>query len=469
MRTAFILFGCLLVAGVCVNIVAEDSTPENSLEFQEDTAPDRANRPAFPDRPWREMGENERSRWRRRRFWDTFEPSHTVKFSTPELYVERYASRNIIDPKISVFEVQAEAVGEKGVRLTGKVLWPEYADGLRETFETLGFDPVESTVEVLPSERLGGRLFGLSTTHTLEIRRDPDPKGEQMNQAALGDGLRLLEESQDGTWTRVIASDGYVGWAPSEHIRKIDKNTWEDWQTSPRWARLLQPIRLVKEGREFAVLPAASSLPVREVKEIEVGEIVGIVAEIRKRGETGTPRDDYSEAIPGGGQRVQSVRLPFEPPNNWAGVPMESTRVFTPNGEAMKNDILRVSKPLLGVPYVWGGISERGVDCSGFTQYVYRIFGTALSRDADEQSIGGRLIFRRGETLDVLHPGDLLFFINGTGRVSHVALSLGGTEYVHASGGRVSLGSLDPDSPNFSESYLKKLAFAKRYLFGNYE
>ncbi len=95
--------------------------------------------------------------------------------------------------------------------------------------------------------------------------------------------------------------------------------------------------------------------------------------------------------------------------------------------------------------------------------------GIALARDADEQTVGGRLVWSRGESFDTVRPGDMYFFLSRDGRVSHVALSLGGREYIHASGGQVSLGSFNPDSPGYNDGYMKKLAFVKRYVFGDRE
>lgn len=479
MRKAIVLFTCLLTAGVGGQYVAAEPPIASSPEFQEDSpsrpgARSGRGHESFPDRPFGLMGEEERNTWRKRRFWDMFEPSHEVRFATPELYIERYASRNIIDPKITVWDVAAERIGEKGVRLKGTVLWPEYAEGLEDTFKTLGFDPLEMQVSVLPSAKLGETLFGLVTTHTLAVRRYPEPKAEQVDQAMFGDGVRLLEPSEDGQWLRVIVSDGYIGWASETHIRRVDRTAWDaHFLTPTRWARLLSPVQLTQGNEIVANLPAASSLPVLGASDTEIRgmTIRGALGSIDRR-DPGAAKDALfpvenngaDSSADTGGSVV--VGLPFAPPNNKAVVPAALVREFTPLGEDMVRDIRRIGDPLLGVAYVWGGVSEKGIDCSGFTQYVYRTLGTALARDADEQSIGGHLVYRRGESLDSIRPGDLLFFINNTGRVSHVAMSLGGTEYMHASGGKVSLGSLDPASPRFNEGYLKKIAFAKRIVYG---
>lgn len=484
MRNAFILFACLLCAGVCVDLVATDSPSSGVPESRENAAPQPTpgvRHIAYPDRPWHQLSRQEREHWRRMRFWDYYEPTHTIHFELPEIYVERFAARNIIDTKSTVYDVSAVPIGRKGVRLEGKVLWKEYANGLEQTFKTLGFDPVESEIVVLPADSLGKDRFGFVTTHTLDIRRYPQARAEQLDQAALGDGVRLLDQSPDGHWLRVIASDGYIGWAADKYIHRVDETAWNQYFQSPRWARVLHPIKLTRENKLVAEIPATSGLPLVEgqgAKSVEV-KTRGEVEEIRGK----VPGPWLSEAVPddkGGADsdaaksgdnlgQVAVVRLPLPPPNDVAALPADAVKVYSPLGADMTADIHRIADPLLGVPYVWGGISERGVDCSGFTQYVYRVLGMALARDADEQSISGHLVFRRGESFNSLRPGDLLFFIDRTGRISHVALSLGGTEYIHASKGKVFRASLDPESPIFIRGNLEKLAFARRLIFGNYQ
>ncbi len=476
MRITFLLFVCLLVAGTYVNLVSSESTPVKAESRPSEQQMNPAADAPLSNRPGGEMDDDEKNRWRKLRFWDVYEPTKQVKFNAPMLYVERYAARNVIDPKISVFDVQAEPIGEKGVRLTGTVLYPEYAEGLQSTFQSLEFDPIEADLKVLPGEELGVLRYGLATTHTVELRREPEDNAEQVNQAAFGDALRLLEWSADGDWVRVVASDGYIGWARLENIRRMDLDTWTRYFGAENWLRTTRPIRLERNGEAVAHIPAGALLPLAEDAALhQESTLTGVVEEIQKgrrgRGRTRMPRGGASgdPDAPGeaGTSAYVTVALPLRSPDDRARIPAEVSREFRVPGDERKNEIIALAEPLLEVPYVWGGISEQGVDCSGFTQYVYRLMGLALPRDADEQSVCGRLVWRRGEPIEAIRPGDLLFFINSSGRVSHVALSLGGTEYVHAAAGRVHYASLDPQAPNFIESYLKKMAFVKRFDLGS--
>jgi cell wall-associated NlpC family hydrolase len=86
-------------------------------------------------------------------------------------------------------------------------------------------------------------------------------------------------------------------------------------------------------------------------------------------------------------------------------------------------DYQRTAESFIGVPYLWGGTTALGLDCSGFVQQVYRLNGVALPRDADQQAMLGRKV-------EEARAGDLLFF--GAESVTHVALATSASEFIHA-------------------------------------
>ncbi|WP_303816594.1 NlpC/P60 family protein [Selenomonas ruminantium] len=92
------------------------------------------------------------------------------------------------------------------------------------------------------------------------------------------------------------------------------------------------------------------------------------------------------------------------------------------------NGIIDLAQQFLGVPYVWGGSSPNGFDCSGFVQYVFAQKGIHLPRTADIQATAGRPVSK-----SELMPGDLVFFAGDYVNISHVGIYVGNGQMIHAS------------------------------------
>jgi cell wall-associated NlpC family hydrolase len=128
---------------------------------------------------------------------------------------------------------------------------------------------------------------------------------------------------------------------------------------------------------------------------------------------------------------------------------------------------LDLVKPFVGTPYLWGGRSPYGYDCSGLAQTFWGFMGVPIPRDADQQFRAGKIV--KGKP----RPGDLLFFGGDDSdlvdarhqRITHVAISLGGDDLIHANGGswNIAYNSLDPASPIYRADLHKSFAGARRY------
>ena len=146
------------------------------------------------------------------------------------------------------------------------------------------------------------------------------------------------------------------------------------------------------------------------------------------------------------GQKYVAVRLPdgrkgyvrrteVRPLEEWAALET------TPDG------LERTARSMTGVPYLWGGTSVKGVDCSGMVKTAYWANGTIIARDASQQALTGESI--APEAWRTCRKGDLLFFGNAaTGRVTHVGMYLSEGRFIHSSG-RVRINSLDPAADDY--------------------
>jgi len=134
-----------------------------------------------------------------------------------------------------------------------------------------------------------------------------------------------------------------------------------------------------------------------------------------------------------------------------------------------KENIEMVAKKMDGFPYLWGGTSSKGMDCSGFTKMVYLMNGFIIPRDASQQINAGKTV-DINLTFESLEKGDLLFFgskatADKKQRVRHVGIWLGNNkmEFIHASG-NVHLSSMDAKQPNYDEMNKNRYLGSRRYL-----
>jgi hypothetical protein len=109
---------------------------------------------------------------------------------------------------------------------------------------------------------------------------------------------------------------------------------------------------------------------------------------------------------------------------------------FIYNGQAIQSEAKnaslfeRIALRYINAPYLWGGRSPFGIDCSGFTQVVFKFIGIPLLRDAYQQAGQGSVI----NFIEEIQPGDLAFFANGEGKIIHVGIALKDNRIIHASG-----------------------------------
>ena len=130
-------------------------------------------------------------------------------------------------------------------------------------------------------------------------------------------------------------------------------------------------------------------------------------------------------------------------------------------GRDLSESIVNCAKEFLNVPYLWGGKTYFGIDCSGITQIIYKIHGIKIPRDAYQQAeIGDALTF-----IEEAKPGDLAFFENKEGRIHHVGIILADQKIIHAHG-KVRIDSLDSTGifNKDQNKHTHKLRFIRSYF-----
>jgi len=125
--------------------------------------------------------------------------------------------------------------------------------------------------------------------------------------------------------------------------------------------------------------------------------------------------------------------------------------------------VINESKKFLGTPYVWGGGTRQGCDCSGLVRASFRAAGVVMPRDADQQSLVGRLVGTRWSRAN-LRRGDTLFFLGRRGTISHTGIYLGGGKMIEATSPVVTISSFNPDDQDYSERRDDTFCYAKRVI-----
>jgi len=295
------------------------------------------------------------------------------------------------DPRLGVLEVSVEPD-----RLVGCTTSREALTALRR----LAADPAVgcvADVRLLPDASVGDQPVAVVTAAVAPLVREPRITADRVSEALHGESLTLLER-RDGAWLRVRAGDGYHAWTHAGYVSTGSVDWVEDWNTRATGRSLGAEVRL--EDQRFRLVVGARVV-LRHDGQVEIadGRIGSVSAGL--------------------------VRLD-------AALRAEARLIAAPEW---------ASRWFSGAPYLWGGRTEWGVDCSGLVQATYAARGVALPRDSDQQSLAGREV-----PIDVAgagyEAGDVLCFADGR-RVSHVALWAGAGRMVHSALSRGGVGSDD--------------------------
>lgn len=230
-------------------------------------------------------------------------------------------------------------------------------------------------------------MFGICNLAIVPLRLEPSDRSEMTTQVLFGEHFKILEQTEK--WSRIeLAFDGYNGWIDNKQYRLISEADYHTLSNNP------------------AILN---------------GDLIEYL----------TTPDNQLLSVPLG----STLTFLDHPSINTENFLFEGLKV---SGVTSKQHLLQTAFMYLNAPYLWGGKTPFGLDCSGFTQMVYKLNGFSLLRDASQQATQGEAL----SFIEESEPGDLAFFDNEEGRIIHVGIIMEDNHIIHAHG-KVRIDRLD--------------------------
>ncbi|MBE9577383.1 C40 family peptidase [Flavobacterium proteolyticum] len=230
-------------------------------------------------------------------------------------------------------------------------------------------------------------MFGICNLAIVPVRAEASDRSEQVSQLLFGEHFKIIEMT--AKWVQVeIAYDSYIGWIDSKQYQAISEEQYQILNNTPIVLNADLVEYITTPNNQLTSITLGASLSFMDNEEINISKYT-----------------------------------------------FEGLKVC---GEKSKSDLIKTAFMYLNAPYLWGGKTPFGIDCSGFTQMVYKLNGYKLLRDASQQATQGEAL----SFIEESEPGDLAFFDNEEGNIIHVGIMMENNYIIHASG-KVRIDRLD--------------------------
>jgi hypothetical protein len=230
-------------------------------------------------------------------------------------------------------------------------------------------------------------MFGICNLAIIPLRIEPSDRSEIVSQVLFGEHFEILEQQKQ--WAKIkLQFDEYEGWVDSKQFQIISEADYQQLSSDA--------IILNSDLIEYITGPNNLLIPIP----------LGASLSFLSHNEINTQNYDF-----------------------------EGLKI---SGQKPKSNLINTAFMYLNAPYLWGGKTPFGIDCSGFTQMVYKLNGYRLLRDASQQATQGEAL----SFIEESEPGDLAFFDNEEGNIIHVGIMMENNYIIHASG-KVRIDRLD--------------------------
>ena len=217
-------------------------------------------------------------------------------------------------------------------------------------------------------------LYGICNQTIVPVRLEPSDASEQVTQLLYGDHFKVLEKRK--SWSKIrIAFDNYEGWVDNKQYLEILEENYIELDA--------KPLTLSSNIIEYVT--------------------------------------DYQERL---------MTIPLGSVVSNCDVLQHHFEGDSIKGVFSRKELISIALNYLNTPYLWGGKTPFGIDCSGFTQMVYKLCGHKLLRDASQQATQGEAL----SFIEECEPGDLAFFDNSEGKIVHVGIIMDNNYIIHSHG-----------------------------------
>jgi len=260
-------------------------------------------------------------------------------------------------------------------------------------------------------------MYGICNLSIVPCRKEPSDRSEMVTQLLFGEHFRILEE-QDSWCLIKIAYDNYECWIDKKQFLPIERHTFDILNSTDSYFSN-ELVQIMMDNKTSWVFP------------VVIGSTL--------------PNFDKNECV------IENQSYTYEGDHITGLLQLDQCRV----------GIIEAAMMYLNSPYLWGGKTPFGIDCSGLTQMVFKLNGIKLKRDAYQQA-------EQGETLSFVEEaeaGDLAFFDNEEGKIVHVGIVMDDNKIIHASG-KVRIDGFDHQGifNNDKKDYSHRLRLLKRIV-----